>query len=295
MMLTAVFLLVAAASSIDVEGPTTCPGPVDVVRELGGLGPAQVEGPRRRARLDIVDGGLRVELRDDKGRTLAARRLELGPPCAELATAVAVVLAAWQSELASVVLPLTVGDSAAAARARGRSRRRGLGYDVGAAFVSSLAGTDYAPGAEVEATLTAGTERFAGRLALLGTGTRSRPLGPGRLQWTRFALAAGPSFAVEGRRLLLDLHVEALLGLLVVDGMGFLTNERAFDFDPGVGAGARLALRAGPLWPFVGIFVAGWLRRQQIAVTGITETAEVPRFELGLSIGVAFGNRSALE
>jgi len=87
-----------------------------------------------------------------------------------------------------------------------------------------------------------------------------------------------------------------LLALLYVAGAGFARNYTAFDVDVGLGAGVKLGVVAGPVQPFVGVDVVGWLRPAQATAqaAAATVTAELPRFEVVLSAGLAFGRAGSL-
>ena len=169
-------------------------------------------------------------------------------------------------------------------------RRAPLRFDLGAAFVASFVAGAFAPGGTLDLGLAPRGSRWAVRLALMGVSTRDLPLADGRVAWTRVALGLGPRYRISVRtRWLLDLHIEALAALLVANGSGFSQNQQSLNFDPGLGAGARILYRLGVAAPFVGVSVAGWLREQQVAVSGLPNTGSIPRVEVLLSAGVAFG------
>jgi hypothetical protein len=167
---------------------------------------------------------------------------------------------------------------------------RRLRYEASAAFLGALAGADFAPGAMAEVMVAPGRTNFAARVAVLGTGMRNQPLADGRVAWTRVSLAIGPAWRLGRGRFVLDLHAEALAALLIVEGVGYSTTRQSFDVDPGLGAGARVAVRLGRFTPQVGVAVGGWLRQQQVHVTGTDLVAGLPRFEVFLSAGVGLGN-----
>lgn len=163
-------------------------------------------------------------------------------------------------------------------------------FEVAAGFVASLAGPSFAAGAAVEVLVAPRAVNLGVRLAVHATDVREEVLGPGRARWTRAALSVGPVYRFRPGPFAIDLHAEVLAALLAIEGTGFDTSASAFDFDPGLGAGARAALRLGPATPFIGVSLAGWLRKQQGLITGGNETAEIPRFEVLLSAGVGLGN-----
>jgi hypothetical protein len=149
---------------------------------------------------------------------------------------------------------------------------------------------DFAAGGTVDASFAPGGRRWAARLALSGSGTRDLAFAGGSAGWTRFGLALGPALLLRRGRWQLDLHAEAVAGLLYVAGHGYDNARAAFSFDPGLGGGVRGAVRIGPLAPFVGVGVVGWLRPEEVALTSVAQGRTVPAVELLVSAGLSFGN-----
>lgn len=285
----------AAADLVEVSG-TSCPSAAEVTERLQPLLPPGPAG--RRARVERVpsparpDGRapaelLRIELRDDGGRTLATRYLEAAAPCADLAAAAAVIIAAaWQAEVAPAPAePIRLQRAPAAA-----PPPPSLSYDVAAGFLLSFAGSDAAPGADLTVTLGRRGGRLGALAAFSGTGLRDLPLGPGSVSYTRLRLHLGARHRLSRGRLFADLHLAGLLGAVLVEGHGFTESYRSADLDLGLAGGVRVALRLGPLAPFLGVALAGWLRAQQVQVTGLPETLTLPRFEVLPAVGVAVGD-----
>jgi hypothetical protein len=96
---------------------------------------------------------------------------------------------------------------------------------------------------------------------------------------------------------LFDVHVEALMAALIVQGRGFAAARAIGDFDPGLGGGVSVGLltrrRTPALWPFIGLSCAGWLRPQEAIVSGpATAATPLPRFDLYLSAGFSLGAKN---
>jgi hypothetical protein len=106
----------------------------------------------------------------------------------------------------------------------------------------------------------------------------------------RATLSLGAGWRYRVGRLALGMHAEALAALLWIGGAGYDITRSSFDFDPGLGAGARLGIRLGRVTPFIDASVAGWLRSHLVQVSGAPERVELPRFEVLLTAGVGFGN-----
>jgi hypothetical protein len=264
---------------VRVEGTAQCPSPDEVTRALASMPGTSQAG--YIARLSAADAGLLVELVDEQGRVLRTRTLAGSAPCDELAAAAAVIISAWLGELRP--------PPAAAVPLRRRPRPSPVRWEIGAGFVAGLTGTSFAPGGILDAQVAPRHGRFGGRIALLGAAPRELSLGAGQARYARPMVQLGPDVRFEPWRMLLDLHAEASLAVLIVEGQGFTTSQRDLDIDVGLGGGARAAIRIGPVAPFLGVSVLGWLRDQQVQVTGLGERASLPRYELSFLAGVAFG------
>jgi len=265
-------VLLALVAALAVEGG--CPSEVQVREQLARLG-----GEQAGTRVRIWHEGAQLDL-ELQGAAGAAtvRKLPADGSCAELAALAAAVIGTWQAELAPRPPP--------------PSPRAPLGWDLGAGFVASFAPADFAPGAEVTLALRPRSSRFGVRIGVLAEGARDLELGSGRASFGRAALELGALARLSAGRFRFDLHADAALALFFVQGVGFAREHQAFDVDAGLGAGIRAGVRAGPVIPFLGVAIYGWLRdltvRAQDGDAGPV-SASVPRFELLLSTGLAFG------
>jgi hypothetical protein len=275
-----------ALGLVRVEGSAFCPSPAQVAEALLRLEAGEPNGVdgADHARIERADGGVEIVLFGAGGERRKARRLVADAPCEELAAAAAVIIAAWERELG----PRRLAPASVAVTPSPPLRAR-LAWDLGGAFTGALSGSSFAPGGSVAANLVARRAHVGGRLAAVGTATRDQQLAPGHASYTRAFFQLGPVARFNPSRLALDLHAELSLALTSLEGVGYATVARAFDFDPGLGGGARLGVRAGPVLPFLEVAVVGWLRRQRFDVTGVASAAELPRFDLLLSAGLAFG------
>ncbi len=318
--LTVLGALTLGAPAILVEGTANCPTAEQVRQELSKLEPpgggpppappppsppaarvdqAPAAGPPDAVRvgIDTVDGELRVRLRGG-AETLAEKRFQAGPSCLELATAAAVVIAAWEADLASGVLltpglPPPLGPGPAVSKAPpapieappGRLR-----YELAAGFVASFAGAGFAPGGTVEAALGLGRWPLWARLAVTATSTRAEQVGTGEVSWTRVGFGLGPSYLGLRGAWRIEAHLLAVAGLIAASGSGFVQTAGIVDFDPGLRGGLRLGRRlAGGTALFVGASALGWPGRQRLHVNGVARPVEPSRLEGLLSLGVSFG------
>jgi hypothetical protein len=270
-----------ALGLVRVEGPSTCPTAEQVSHALEGLpGASRVA---YTATLTLDGDALRIELADAEGRALRTRPFPASGDCDELAAAAAVIIAAWIGELR----PMPAERVALRPRPRPRAPSP-LRWEIGVGFVAGLDAA-FAPGGILDVQLAPRSSRFGGRLALLGAAPRTIALGTGEARYARPMVQLGPNLRFRPWRMLLDLHAEASLAVLIVEGRGFTTSQRDVDFDLGLGGGVRAAIRIGPVAPFIGASALGWTREQKLQVTGMAAVASLPRYEISIAIGATFG------
>ena len=96
-----------------IEGDSTCPSPAQVDEQLGKLAARRESGrdepsAQHRAYLSTAERVVNIELLAPDGGLLAERKLDLSASCAELAQAVAVILAAWEAKFSPTLAPTVV-------------------------------------------------------------------------------------------------------------------------------------------------------------------------------------------
>lgn len=279
--------------SVSIAGAADCPTEAAVVGRLRTLLGRPPAPGLDRAVVVARDGGLEVQLHRADGTVIGMRHLAAAGDCDQRAEAVAVTLASWESELAgsgspALELPSLRAPLAVSAAHRPPPR---LSWEVEAAFLGSIAGEAFAPGASIGVTL--GKRRFplAARLGLAGMDTRDVALSEGRGSFSRWALVLGPTFEALSKVVRLELHADLLAGWVFIQGNGFTTNRSANAFDPALGGGARLSFDRWKVSPFLDLTFVGWLRRQTLSVDqgGAMVSAEIPRFDVWLRAGIAYG------
>jgi hypothetical protein len=286
----ALVLALATAAGLQIDGSSECPRPEAVaerLREIAGPTPAgRGWGAGERVELERDAEVFSIRLRDGAGVLLGERRLP-GRDCDALAQAAAVLIAAWRTD----AVP-----AAPRVELRRRPARRPVGWEVSAAFLGATnltGGVSFAPGGAIAAALGRAGGRAFGRLELFGLGLRAIAVGSqpgGYARFTRAGLTVGPLVRFRPGRFLIDLRGDLTPALIYVDSVGFTSGGDAYDFDLGLGGGARAAVRAGPLTPYLSIGVIGWLLKHRVEVTGMGGgVMEVPRLELLLQAGLAFG------
>jgi hypothetical protein len=300
-----------ALGPVAVEGNAACPAAADIAARVAALLPAArtTDAPDLVRLDDDAAGALRVTLSRPDGTPLGERALARTFTCDDLAAAVAVVVAAWESDVHPEFQPTPApaptihpefqptpapAPTIAVAPTRPSIARARTRFDVGAAVSGSLAPTsgDAGPalGAILAGSWTPAHGRVGVRLTLATTTLRDLPLASGQVSWRRFEAAIGPQVRLTSaaRRWALDLHADARLAWLTATGDGFTNDSSAAGVDPGLGAGVRVLRLQGEVAPWLELSVDGWPRRQQAYATPSGASVTLPRFDLTLALGLSF-------
>jgi hypothetical protein len=309
-------LLVAAAwslfaTALEVGGDVTCPTPAEVATRLRPLLAGDAFGQAGdRVRLDREQGVLRVSVVRADGRVRGVRNVDERHDCGELAEAAAVILASWQTQPDEAVSALeraatpaaqnVLNDRASRREVRTRvPQRSGPRFEAGLGAVVGFAGGSPVTGVGLEAA--AGPA--AGGLGLhlraqvaswhqLGlAGSSATDFQPADVRWRRLPLALGPGWRWFGETLALEIDLALAAAWLSVEGRGFMNNQRHDALDVGSMAGLRLGwLGAQRTWqPFVAATGAFWPRRTVAQEQSSQGSTALPRAELGVALGIAFG------
>ncbi len=284
---------------VAVEGNAACPTATDIAARVAALLPAAhtTDAPDVVRLDDDAAGALRVTLNRPDGTPLGERALARTFSCDDLAAAVAVVVAAWESDVhpefqpapmpaPSIAVMLT---SPPVARARTPTK-----FDVGAAVSGSLAPTSGGAGPALGVLLagswTPARSRVGVRLTLATTTLRDLSLAGGHVSWRRFEAGLGPQLRLTSaaKRWALDLHADARLAWLTAAGDGFTNDSSAGSPDPGLGAGVRVLRLRGDVVPWLELAAGGWPRRQQAYATPSGASVTLPRLDATLALGLSF-------
>ena len=293
--MAATLLFAGLLSAVSVQGDATCPTASAVEERLRALLPDST-GPAHLARIEAIEGGVRLVLFDRDGRPVASRDLETSAPCEQRAEACAVVLAVWEAELragTALALPAAAPRGPVASRAEvetaepARSALR-VGLDLGVG--GSLAALQPAVGGVLAASLSRFDSPWGARLSVVASSARIFELGPNTVRWLRPSLALGPTWTARGG-LDLEVSAQAVATLLSVAGSGFAEDSSALDFEAGLATEARLVRRGDRVDGWMGLWAGVWPGRQTVRVSGAELTAELPRFEVALRAGLGFAAR----
>ena len=278
-----------------LDGEGSCPTAAEINLRLEAL--SREVSPNAKPdllRITQTETDLDLEMTVATSGVVLHRKLPRPSSCEERATLIATVIASWNSELEETAkiapppppLPLPSPPPLLA------PPQKSTGFEVHGAFVGSLAGSSFAPGGSIEVRLSPRRSRWGIHLGLLGMGLREFPLGMGQVDFTRATLRTGLGYRF-GKKWAVELYGEAQFALLYFKGRGFDQTLDGFDFDAGLGGGARLSVRLGHVRPFLGLGVVGWLRKEQVrADEGQgTQAATIPRLEILMELGIGVGNQ----
>ncbi|HEY2732209.1 MAG TPA: hypothetical protein VGK52_19850 [Polyangia bacterium] len=294
-------LWLALQPVVVIESEAACPTATDVAERVTALLPVREkkDAPDLARISDRGDAWI-VTLTLPDGTPIAERVLDRAFPCADLASAAAVIIATWESDVHPEFRPAPLpappprqATPVAVASRPATPAAAPSALDVGAAFTGSLApspsGAGPALGALVAANWLPPSRSVGARLALAADAVRELPLGSGRVQWRRIAGALGPTLRLPSARTswALDLHAEGLVAGLLTTGAGFMKDVSATSIDAGIGGGTRLFWRGRALEPWVELDAGGWLRQQTAFATPGTPSVALPRLELTLALGLS--------
>ena len=295
-MTLAVLALWLAQPMLDIEGQSTCPTPAEVSEHLARLVPSDGLGRTEREPHAYLSDGKRfvnIELLGPDGGLLAERRLDRAAPCADLAEAVAVILAAWQAkfspELASAEVsppPPALVESPPPVKSQ-----RVVGFDMGIAALMSIVGGQAVLGGKLEGALfpfgiPLGLD---GALSLTDSRTQSFSSPAVEAKWIRPAISIGPDLRLRSMTFVLDIHGSAVLALLHVQGDGLKQTSSDTSAQFGLAAGVRgmWIWNHGALWAGANLFL--YPGQDRLTAVNYGELGPLPHLEVQIALGTSLG------
>ena len=301
-----------------VRSTTDCPTAAAVETTLRGLLPAAMATGGEAVEPDVADlraeqgvaqGATIVRLRTATGELVAEKALSLPLTCLERADAAAVIIAAWEARLQSgarASLPAPSVPPAPIPRAAppaidhatpatlvastaGPEETSAWRIDAGAGLFASLQGSDISPGIAVELEVAPRSSSLSLGVGALAIGSHATALSAGRGAWWRAGGVVDGRWRVPIGVAELEPRLAFLLTRLEVEGRSFPSTGYDIFVDPGALAGVRL-LQAGKrarIW--LDLALAYWPRQHVLVVGGTNRETTMPRTEVLLGIGVAFG------
>ena len=281
----------ALNAAIAVDGDALCPAPAEVAARLPSLLRADgtsAPGPARRARVDARDGAIALSLTDERGRLVAARKLEAHRACDDLAQASAVILATWLAtiapgEIAAVIPPQAPAHLVAPPPAEAEGF-----VDVGAGAQVSLAEAASAPGLRVQmiAALPNGLGVLVGGQA---SARRSASFAEGSADWRRSTIDVGAAFVKGAGHWQLGGVAGLQAGWLSAEGSGFPIVHGGTRWSPGAFALGRVAKPFGRIASWLSLGISVPLIDSRLVVVGSGQSHDFRPLELSLTVGMAFG------
>jgi hypothetical protein len=290
-----------ALSAVEIVGDGACPDPAEVGRRLVQITVAadQSGGIAARARLSRGGDLLHVELLNSAGERIGARDLDAGESCEDLASAVAIVVAAWEAELKPSVTshvnlpraPSPAIPSATAAVTMQSSAASGPSFDLGLGLIASMTGGQLAPGARIGGWLAPRGGHLGVGVALSAATSRSEPVGAeaGAARWIRGALGVGPDVRADVGKTVLGAHAQVLAALLHVEGVGLPTTASDSSAQLGAGVGVQIGRPWGSATPWIGADVLYWPGHDRLEISGLAAAGELPHLEIQLALGLSLG------
>lgn len=311
---------VVSPPSVVVGGACTCPTPANVQAQLSALarpGSSGSASPAERTSSErhdavltcAVDGTVDVVLRRANGERIADRAFAAQASCSDLASALAVIIGAWEADLDPHISPAvkfavvaslpqsvdgespSLFSSTVPSRAPDRAAVSGpLRLSAGIGVLASFTGGQVVPGAMLEADVLA-PARNLGVAATL-TATTSRDASVGALsvvaRWSRVTAALGPDARLNVGAARVDLQVQGVAAVLSVDGtLPARSSDATLQF------GGAVALRSAWAWGTSAFWVAaqvlGFPGNDRLVVQGITDQGRLPQVELQLASGLSVG------
>jgi hypothetical protein len=269
-------LALLVAGAVQVTSSTPCPTAPQVEARLPPLTPRDAPD---RALLAASDGALTLTLVRADGSAVVERQIEAQGSCADLAGAVALIVAVWQAQEHPELprAPTLAAAPPAAPRVLILEARTGL--------FASLAGAEVSPGATLSAALW--RRRWGLALSLSGTTPREGALGRGRAAWTRGALGLGPARRLLAGWARLDLELQALAGLTRARGSGYQSDATPLASTFGGSAGVGVSHAWTRLVISLGATAARWLG-QEMAVDPRGARRPLPPTEVRAGAGLGF-------
>lgn len=314
--LAAVTTILAGAGFVEVRSDTDCPSAEEVTARLRPMLPAGwVPGPdgdvasiAASFRADGVTE-LRVQLLHPDGSVGGDRQLVLRGSCAEMADAIATVIAAWETnflpalppsaEPTATVQPMVKVEATTkappapnteptvnAVRAEPGQARIGasLGAAVGVAVVGGIATT-----AGLEADAGRRASRWRLRLAAATQTDRRQALDEGEVSWKHTTIAAGLVLRSLGPNWRVSVDGGPILGWATLGGHGYDANRTQSVFEYGLGAGLRVERAWGRFSLWLEWRTNIWSESQQAVLTGSISRQTLSRVDGMASLGASVG------
>jgi hypothetical protein len=301
---SALLALWLATATPEIAGDCTCPTPAEVREQLAVMtsrddGDGSDERAAHRANISGLNQAVHIELLDGDGTLLAERTLERTGTCGDVAGAVAVVLATWETrlnpKLATPPRPFASPSAVPAVQPPANAPSpQAMPFDAGLAVLASLVNGEAALGARLEACLFPGSTGVGLHAALTGTSTHTQsittPAAPtSAAEWMRAALSLGPDYRLGHAAPGLDVHAGVALALLHVQGAGLPRTASDTTLQWGLAAGLRGLWAWNNAVGWLGVDVFVYPGEDRLTIGNYGAVGNLPRLEAQLAAGIGLG------
>jgi hypothetical protein len=287
------FLVLALSLPVEISGEGDCPSPVAVAEQLEPLlAPRASDAPPpEQVKLSRREGRVVVELVAGSGEAAVVREIDGDARCADLARAVAVIVAAWQLERHPELRkeePAPRKEPAPRPSAQRPLEPRPepvvLRFDLGLGAAVALDDSGASPAGAMRASI-AGAAGWG--MTLWGAGPRGRtePLLDGSVEWYRPMFAAALLRRVPlASGLDLDLSVGPSVAWVRARATDLPEARGVSSWSPGATAGASVSY-GGSFAGWLAIDAITWPRPTRLVVDPGGATLTLPTWEIWVGVG----------
>lgn len=297
-------LLAAAGLPVEVPGTSRCPEPAAIAAILPEMLPATNHPHPDIAWIEDAGLVVFITLRGPDGSTRFSRALTAQGSCADLASAAAVIIAAWTTEqdhelslqqpgvhapAPTQPAPLPAPVPEMPRTAPPAAARRPFTLEVGAGMGVVLDRRGWAGGARVD--LGARVRRFGLRLSFAGDSARDESIEGGTATWRKLMIGIGPSLGLLDRTVQIELHAQFALGITTVRGQGYDTNLSVTDLSTGLVGAVRLGIGHSRVRPWLEVGGRLGLAPQDVAISKEGQPSsriDLPRADARVMVGLAY-------
>lgn len=302
-----------AQAEVAVSGACRCPKPPDVQTALGRLENRRAPKPPLEStaleRYDAVltcrvHGTVDVVLQRAGGEPIADRALAARGSCRARASAIAVIIGAWEADidphispsvaLSAVAISLPVAPSSVSSNARRSPAPAApptVSLSAGVGMLASFAGGQAVPGAMIAADVLPRGGHLGLATTITATMSRDSSIGSlsGAARWSRVTAGVGPDMRFDLGATRLDLQMQGVVAALSVTGSGIpsISSENSPQLGGALALRASWELGTSAIW--AGAQALVFPGNDRLVVQGVTDQGRLPHVELQLAAGMTLG------
>jgi len=274
-------VLMAAAA----EGP--CPATDDVEAELGRLGASSALSDQRSVEVSVQNGRMRVVLRDRLSGASAAREVAAPSDCHERALVVAVLVAAWSTpwKQEEPTLQQQTPPDRKAPEEVFEAPRKTVGelaaFGFGAGDGNAVAGSIGAEGGvRLGGAVLAGVAQM--------TSPRDRVIGSASATYSSLVAGVSLGWHHDWGNWWARPELAALAVRWSLQGKDLSISHSATDWGFGLDGRLRFGVAFANWAPFAFVALQRTITREQLVLDNRPDATDVPAWNLGVGLGLAF-------